>query len=293
MSITKVAFFGSSAYSVLILKKLLELPDFSVPVVVTKSDKPVGRNQVITQNPVAKFAQTHHLPLLQPEEFTPEFKSEIRQLSLDIGLCVAYGPPFFDQELIDIFPLKIVNIHPSRLPIYRGATPGPWQIINGETKSAISFFQIDALPDHGPIISQINFDISSQETSETFYTKAFALASDNLESILKSYIINPKSMLQPQDHSQKSYYPKFNKATSIINWSWEPQKIDRFIRAMIPWPIAWTFITDQKGVQLTMKIFSATLDSKLKTLTPVSVQVEGKKITNWDKINKYYSIIKD
>ena len=62
-----------------------------------------------------------------------QFKSEIKNLKPDLGLCVAFGPPYFDQEMIDIPKFKIINIHPSPLPKYRGATPGPWQIINGET----------------------------------------------------------------------------------------------------------------------------------------------------------------
>lgn len=277
-------FFGSSAHSVTILKQLLCLPEFTLSAVVTKKDKPIGRDQTITPNPVAQFAVDHHLPLLQPEEFTPDFKLKIKNIKIDIGLCVAYGPPFFDQEMIDLPTYKIVNIHPSPLPKYRGATPGPWQIINGETTSAVTFFQIDALPDHGPIISQIPFDISSTETSATFYSKAFKIAADQLGPILKSYIINPKSSLKPQDHSQKTYFPKFTKETALIDWSWDSQKINRFVRAMIPWPIAWTYVENQSGQKLSMKIFSYQTE-------PIEVQIEGKKPTLWSEIKNYYRII--
>ena len=104
--------------------------------------------------------------------------------------------------MIDIPTHKIINIHPSPLPKYRGATPGPWQIINGETTSAVTFFQIDALPDHGPIITQIPLKITPTETAATFYQKAFTLAATNLEPVLKSYLTHPNS-LTPQDHTQK------------------------------------------------------------------------------------------
>jgi len=275
-----IVFFGSSQYSLIILEKLISIPDFSISAVVTKIDKPVGRLQKITPNPVAAFAKQNNLKLLQIESFTPEIKLEIRNLKLDIGLCVAFGPPYFDQEMIDIPKYKIINIHPSPLPKYRGATPGPWQIINGETKSAVTFFQIDTLPDHGPIITQIPFDITPTETSTTFYQKAFTLAAANLEAILKSYIQNPTN-LQPQDHTQKSYFPKLNKDSAQINWSWDQAKIDRFINALNPWPIAWTYVTNQQNQKIKMKMFSPTL-----------VQIEGKKITPWSEINKYYTIDK-
>lgn len=275
-----IVFFGSSEYSLIILEKLLQIPDFNVLAVFTKPDKPVGRLQKITANPVADFSRIRNLKLFQPEQFNDNLRSTIYNLKPDLGLVVAYGPPFFDQAMIDIPKYKIVNIHPSPLPKYRGATPGPWQIINDETKSAVTFFQIDALPDHGPIITQLPFDISPTETSITFYQKAFTLAAQNLESVLKNYISNPQS-LQTQDHTKKSYFPKFDKDSAKINWSWDQAKIDRFIKALNPWPIAWTYVTNQQGKTLKMKMFSPTL-----------VQIEGKKITNWSEISNYYTINK-
>lgn len=279
---TKIAFFGSSEYSNIVLEKLISLPQFQVTVVVTKVDKPFGRDQKITPNPVAKFAKEHNLELLQVETFDSSFKSLISGFHCDIGLCVAFGPPFFDQEMIDIFPQKIVNIHPSPLPKYRGATPGPWQIINGETKSAVTFFQIDILPDHGPIIAQIPFDISTTETADSFYKKAFFTAASNLNLIAKSELI-------PQDHSQKSYYPKLSKDSAKIDWTWSEEKIERFIRALSPWPIAWTLVANHDGDVIRMKIFSSNFDKKLILET---VQLEGKNKTKWSEISQHYQIIK-
>ena len=280
----KIIFFGSSEYSVIILKKLLEINDFNVVTVVSKIDKPAGRSQEITPNPVALFTKEQKLNLLQIEIFDENCKLKIKKLKPDLGLCVAFGPPYFDQEMIDIPKYKIINIHPSPLPKYRGATPGPWQIINGETKSTVTFFQIDVLPDHGPIISQIPFEITPTETSITFYQKAFNLASDKLENILKSYILNPES-LQIQDHSQKSYFPKFDKDSAQIDWSWDNEKIDRFVRALTPWPIAWTYVINLQGQKLKMKVFSYHNN-------PIKVQIEGKKNTNWSEISKHYQIQK-
>jgi methionyl-tRNA formyltransferase len=104
--------------------------------------------------------------------------------------------------------------------------------------------------------------------------------------------LNPKSLI-PQDYNQKSYFPKFTKETAKINWSWDNIKIERFIRALIPWPIAWTFVTDQKDNQLKMKILLSTFDFKLSTLNLDQVQIEGKNKTTWSEISKYYTINKD
>lgn len=283
-------FFGSSEYSLIILKKILEIKDFNLLAIVTKPDKAVGRNQEITANPVADFARQNQIKLYQIEEFTPEFKSELKKLNLDLALCVAFGPPYFDQEMIDVPKYKIINIHPSPLPKYRGATPGPWQIINGETKSSVTFFQIDILPDHGPIIFQIPFEISNTETATSFYQKAFDLAANDLESVLKKYISNPNQILI-QNHKEKTYFPKFTKENAQIDWSWDQAKIERFIRALNPWPIAWTFVTNQQSQKIKMKILSASIINQ--QLIPNVVQIEGKKIVNWSEISKYYTINKN
>ncbi len=288
---TKIIFFGASIYSLPILNKLLGLPDFELQAVVSKIDKAFGRNQKITPNPVAKYCLDHQLPLLQIETFSEDCKLKIKNYKAELGLCVAFGPPFFDEDTINSFPYKIINIHPSLLPKYRGATPGPWQIINGETSSAVTFFQIDSLPDHGPIIATLPFDISPCETASSFYHKAFSLGADNLDVVLKTYLTSPKSII-PQDHSQKSYYPKLTKDTAKIDWSWNINKIEAFIRALNPWPIAWTFVENLNHITLKMKIFSAFIDQNKSDFIPKIVQVEGKNKTEWTEIEKYYSIIK-
>ena len=282
-------FFGSSIYSVIILEKLLTLSNFKVVAVVTKPDKATGRSRQITSNPVASFAMSRNLPLLQPTNFDQAFVNTYQDLHPELALCVAFGPPFFNQNMIDIPKFKIVNIHPSPLPKYRGATPGPWQIINGQSVSSVCFFQIDALPDHGPIIAQVPFDIDHAWTSHDFYQHAFNLAAQNLEKILQSYINNPQA-LTPQDHNLKSYYPKFTKDTAKIDWTWPVDKIERFIRAMLPWPVAWTLTKNNQGQTLTMKIFSSQLSNG--QFQPLSVQIEGKTKTDWHQIDKYYQIIK-
>ena len=278
---TSLVFFGSSEYSLIILDKLLTQPDFLVKLVVTKADKSFGRSQVVTPNPVAQFALNHRLPLLQIDAFTENCKLKIVNSQAQLGLCVAFGPPFFDQDMLNIFPKGIINIHPSPLPKYRGATPGPWQIINGETNSAVTFFQIDPLPDHGPIICQIPFTISPDETSTTFYQKAFTIAAENIHQI-----ISPNRTIQ--NEAEKSYYPKLTKESGKINWNWDKNKIYHFINAMIPWPIAWTYISAKDGNKLKMKVFSAQLNSG--KIEIEKVQIEGKKPTFWSEISSHYSL---
>lgn len=282
-------FFGSSQYSLIILKKIISLSLFNLQTVVSKIDKVQGRNKEITPNPVAKFCQENKIKLLQTDIFDQDFINTLKKLNPDLIIVVAFGPPYFTKEIIDIPKYKIVNIHPSPLPKYRGATPGPWQIINGEKKSALTFFQIDELPDHGPIIKQIPFNIKEDENSLSFYKKSFNLASKNLEKIILDYLKNPQK-ITPQDHCLKSYYPRFTKDSALINWTWPEDKIYRFINALNIWPISWTYVTSPQNKKLKMKIFSA--DFVNKKLSLKQVQIEGKSKIYWKEIEKYYKIVK-
>ncbi|RLC35604.1 hypothetical protein DRH14_00485 [Candidatus Shapirobacteria bacterium] len=289
-TIPNLIFFGASTYSNIVLQSLLSQNHFHLSTVVTKNDQPLGRHHILTPNPVALFAQQHQLSLIKTNQFDSDFRSKLQSLKSHIILVVAYGPPFFDQQLIDLPQHKIVNIHPSPLPKYRGATPGPWQIINQEKTSAVTFFQIDSKPDHGPIIVQIPFDISPTATSQDFYQQAFQLASQHLIQILDNYIKQPQQ-ISPQDHSQATYFPKLNKQQAQIDWSWPVSKIEAFVRAMQPWPIAWTTVKNrQSNQQLKMKILTATIDNN--QLIPQQVQLESKNPTSWPQIQKYYQIIK-
>jgi methionyl-tRNA formyltransferase len=288
MNKIKLIFFGSSAYSLIILKQIIKSPLFDLQTVVSKIDKAQGRQKIITPNPVVKFCQDKHLPLLQTDTFDTKFISTLKKIKPDLIIVVAFGPPYFTQEIIDIPRFKIVNIHPSPLPKYRGATPGPWQIINGETNSSVTFFKIDALPDHGPIIHQIPFAIDQDETASSFYNKAFNLAAKNLNIIISNYIKNPTN-LQIQNHQEKTYFPRFTKDSALINWSWPPIKIYRFINALSDWPIAWTYIRNQQNKTMKMKIFSATIQNN--ELIPQQIQIEGKNKNNWSEIKKYYRLI--
>lgn len=285
----RVIFFGSNQYSLTILQKLLTLPDYNIVAVVTKPDSPAGRGKPITKNPVSQFvSQNSSLPLFQPEDFVPDFVNQFAELKADLGICVAYGPPFFTPTMCQIPRYGIINLHPSRLPQYRGAAPGPWQIIHGESQSALTFFLIDEKPDHGPLIAQIPFTITPNETSTTFYEKAFSLGARNLEITLNNYLKDPQA-ITPQDHSQKSYFPKLTKDSGKIDWSKDPQYLERFIRAMQPWPLAWTEVIDADNQIKRAQILSSHLENGKIILD--QVKIEGKREAFWKSLQGHYQLL--
>lgn len=285
----RTIFFGASQYSVPTLEALIKDKNIKIIAVVTKPDKKADRNMLLKENIVAIVAKKHDLKIIKTEEFDQNFLKLYFSKKFDLGIVVAYGPPYFTKEMIDFPIFKVINIHPSALPKYRGATPAPYQIINGETKSALTFFRIDQLPDHGPIIKSIPFDIDYTDTSSTFYKKAFDLAAQNISDVIKYYMVNSNNLLV-QDETQKTYYSKLTKDMAKIDWSKSANYNEKFIRAMQDWPIAWTIIKNQNNDFLTMKIFSSQIiDNNLSLNT---VQIEGKNKISWKEIEKYYKIVK-
>jgi len=284
----KIIFFGASKYSIPILESLCKDKTIEIVAVVTKPDKKADRNLTLKENIVAQIAKKLNLNIVKTETFDNEFLQKYHLLKPDLGIVVAYGPPYFTKAMIDFPKFKVINIHPSPLPKYRGATPAPYQIINGETKSALTFFQIDELPDHGPIIKSIPFKIDSTDTSSTFYDKAFNIASDSILNVIKNYMENPNKIIN-QDHSKKTFYTKLTKDMAKIDWSKPADYNERFIRAMQDWPIAWTKIQNKKNQILTMKIFSSKIINN--NLSIDTVQIEGKNKVPWKEIKNYYKII--
>jgi len=285
----RTIFFGASEYSVPVLEALVKDKKTKIIAVVTKPDKKADRNMLLKENIVTQIAKKHNLKIIKTEQFDTDFLKFYYSKKFDLGIVVAYGPPYFTKEMIDFPIYKVINIHPSPLPLYRGATPAPYQIINGETKSALSFFQIDELPDHGPIIKSILFDIDSTDTSSIFYEKAFKIASENISKVLKNYMEHPTDLLV-QDHSKKTYHAKLTKDMAKIDWSKPANYNERFIRAMQDWPVAWAKVKNQNGDVLTMKIFSSKIVDK--SLSLDTVQIEDKNKISWKEIEKYYKIIK-
>jgi methionyl-tRNA formyltransferase len=285
----RIIFFGASEYSIPVLKALVKNKKIKIVAVVTKPDKKVDRKLILKENVVATEAQEHNLNIIKTEIFDDDFLAKYYSLKPDLGIVVAYGPPYFTKDMIEFPMFKVINIHPSPLPKYRGATPAPYQIINGETKSAVTFFQIDALPDHGPIIKSISFEIDSSDTSSTFYEKAFNIASINISKVLKDYMEHPTDLLT-QDHLQKTYYTKLTKDMAKVDWSKPANYNEKFVRAMHDWPVAWTKVINTNNEILKMKIFSTKIVNNVLSLD--TVQIEGKNKISWKEIEKYYKIVK-
>ena len=160
----RVAFLGTPEFAVPTLERLVER-GHDVVAVFTQPDRPRGRGQQLAWSPVKEAAVRHNLEIYQPERIRkPENVELLRSLSLDSIVVVGYGQ-IIPQNIIDIPPLGIVNVHASLLPKYRGAAPIQWAIANGETITGITTMQINAGLDTGDMLLKWETPIGPEETA--------------------------------------------------------------------------------------------------------------------------------
>ena len=285
----KIAFFGSDQYSTIVWQAL-------------STDKRF----------ISAKAPPARLPLAK-------ICSQVKKYRPDVGVLASYGK-ILSQKLLNVPKHGIFNIHPSLLPQYRGPTPVPTAILNGDQTTGVSIIQMDEEVDHGPILAQFKMDIYPDDTSEKLLKRCFTAGAQVLLTILPVYL-EGQIELRQQDHDQATYCEKLarddgfippNEIKSALNGKFQSDKVskwqskiikisatlqlcnsatflDRFIRAMHPWPGAWTKVKVKRDTQdaiRRLKILQSHLEGKKLALD--QVQLEGKKPVTWKQFLEGY-----
>jgi methionyl-tRNA formyltransferase len=158
--------------------------------------------------------------------------------------------------------------------------------MNGDKQAGVTIFKMDEQMDHGPIVAQFKEDIKPKDTSESLYERLFALGGEVLTTILPSYL-KGNIKLRKQNHKKATYTRLLNRDSGKIDWKISDQEIERFIRAMHPWPGSWTRvkILGYKDTRR-LKILKAHLERDKLVLD--KVQLEGKKPVAWKQFQEGY-----
>ena len=224
----KVVFFGSgpvAAQSLVLLGRHCE-----IETVITKPKPSHHRGSF----PVLEVCEQKKLPY-----HTPTNKSELNDLfathnfSSKLGVVIDYGI-IISQEVIDYFPLGIINSHFSLLPQWRGADPITFSILSGQKETGVSLMSIDAALDEGPILSKDKIVIQADENATSLTQKLILLSDKMLKRDLPRYIegsLNTK----PQT-GEPSYSRKLTKADGKLDWNKPAAVLEREIRAYFEWP---------------------------------------------------------
>lgn len=193
-----------------VLKALIK-QGYAIKAVVSHHTDATSRNNRPLE--VAQIATEHDIPVLLPNR-PKDIKDEIEQLHADAAILVAYGR-IIPQSIIDLFPLGIINIHPSLLPKYRGSTPIESAIINGDSKTGVSIMQLTAGMDEGPVFAQSSMALTGTEDKFELYKTLAAQSADLLIKVLPS-ILDETLKPTPQDTTQATYSNLFTKSDSLL-----------------------------------------------------------------------------
>ncbi|MFP4081936.1 MAG: methionyl-tRNA formyltransferase [Candidatus Aminicenantes bacterium] len=242
----RIVFFGSPPSALPCLKNILKA-GHTVELVITQPDRPSGRGKKLTPSAVKAFARVQGIPCFQPPSIKNNAAAveKIKRVRPDLNVVVAYGQ-IIPSSIIYLPPYNSVNVHFSLLPKYRGASPVQWAILKGEKKTGVTIFELNHKMDEGDILSQQEVAIRPGESAGELMDR---LAEKGAQLLLETLANIDKIKPLQQDHSQATYAPRLRKKDGKICWEKDALSIERQVRALNPWPSAFTFI-DGKRIKI-------------------------------------------
>lgn len=247
----KIIFLGTPDFSSTILQALIN-SKHKVVGVVTQPDKPCGRGQKLVSSPVKILAEKYNIPVFQFRRISKECEP-LKELGADIMVTAAYGQ-ILKQNVLDLTPKGVINVHASLLPKYRGSSPIQWSIIKGEKTTGVTIMQTDIGMDTGDIILSKSLMIGEEETAGELFERLSKLGCECLLQALE-LIENGKATKTPQDNNLMSYYPMLDKDSGIINFDCSAKDIINLVRGLNPWPVAFVYL--DKSQNLRLKVYKA------------------------------------
>ena len=290
----KIVYFGTPEFSAFILEELIKYCNgsideeksqldvrssiellspiqFSIQTVISRPDQPTGRKQTVQESPVSQVARRYGIPTLKPTKLDTEFlSSHFSLLTSHLFIVASYGK-IIPQALLDIPELGAINVHPSLLPKYRGASPIINPILNGDKKTGVSIMLMDSQMDHGPLLATKKISISANDNNQTLSTKLSQVSAELLIDTLVRFVQGQVKPV-PQNHDLATFTKIVKKEDGYfdINNPPSPEVLDRMVRAYYPWPGVWT-IWRVKSQESRVK------DRIVKFLPGDLIQMEGKK----------------
>lgn len=298
----KIIFFGTPDFVLPVLEILykeihLDKSDDLIEAVVTQEPKIAGRDKRREFSAVDNWAHKKEIPIIYNLNEIPD--------NVDLGIVAAYGK-IIPQSVINKFTQGILNIHPSLLPKYRGASPIQSQIAANETQTGVTIIKMDKEMDHGPIVSFFKDEIKPDDTNEILTTRLFERSAEFLINLLPSYMAG-KINLKEQDHKNATYTTLITKEHGFLPMSYimaatrgetideeflvpfnkglalkvTPLNIYNMIKALSPWPGIWTIFNEKR-----LKIIDAQFTEN--TLIINTVQLEGRNEVTWKQFKEAF-----
>jgi len=229
---------GTPEFAVPALGRLV-LSKYQVAAVYTQPDKPAGRERSVVSPPVKRAAQSWNLSVVQPSSLkTPEAVAQLADFHPDAIVVAAFGQ-ILPRSVLDIPSYGCINVHPSLLPRYRGASPIAAAILAGDTFTGVSIMLMDEGMDTGPVLARAAVPVSPGDTTGTLTGKLSQVAAMLLQEVLVQWFrreITP----QPQNEAETTYSSLITSEEGEIDWRLSAVDIWRRVRAFTPWPGSYT-----------------------------------------------------
>ncbi len=239
----RLVMMGTGLFAEPTLEALLASPH-SVVGLVTQPDRAAGAERGSTRQTgrgLKTIAQEHGVPVLQPENInSPEGVAALQALQPDLLVVAAYGQ-ILSRDVLAVPPHGGINVHASLLPKYRGAAPIAWAIYHGETRTGVTIIKMSVSLDAGDILAQEAIDIGPDETAGDVEARLAPLGARLALQVIEQ-IKNGTVQGRKQDPSQATRAPKLKKEHGLIDWSRAAGQVSNQVRAMQPWPTAYTFL---------------------------------------------------
>lgn len=235
-------FFGTPEIAVGALEALASIT--RIVAVVCQPDRASGRGLKLTAPAVKVAASKLGVVVHQPVKIRrPPLAEWLEKLQVDVAVVMAYGR-ILPQAVLDAPRFGCVNLHASLLPQLRGAAPINWAIARGFATTGITLMRMEAQMDTGPILAQRELAIEPDETAAQLASRLAGLAAQVVREDLPKYLAG-ELMATVQDHDKATYAPMLTKQHGRIDWSMRARDIHNHVRAMTPWPGAFTTLRGQ------------------------------------------------
>ena len=270
--VRNVVFMGTPDFAVGTLQSLIDSEKYHVQAVFTQPDKPKGRGKEVQMPPVKELAVSAGIPVFQPVKIRePQWVDKLRELQPDVIVVVAFGQ-MIPKTILELPEYGCINVHASLLPMYRGAAPIQWAVINGDQESGVTTMRMDTGLDTGDMLLKETVRLEEKETGGSLFDKLSAVGAQLLLRTLET-IENGTAVYEKQpEESPTPYAAMLTKKDGAIDWTKDAHQIECLIRGLNPWPSAYT-----KYRGKTLKIWAADVEAQKTAEKAQTADVETQK----------------
>jgi len=265
----RIVFMGTPNFAAVSLKKLIE-DHYDIVGVFTQPDKPRGRGMEYSFSPVKELAVAHGIPVFQPDKLRDGTALEMmKSLKPDLSIVVAYGK-VLPEDMIELAPLGMINIHGSLLPKYRGSAPIQWAVLNGDKITGVTSMYVKYEMDAGDLIYSAETEIGEFETSGELFDRLAVIGADLLAKTVDAIEAGTAPRI-PQNKAEITQTVQLEKSMCPIDWNRSPREIVKHIYGLQPWPVATAEIHGD-----VFRIFAAEYTENHTEKAPGSILAAGK-----------------